>query len=280
MSRIIHFRKFEKVDVAANILVTFLAVLNLFPLYWLITNSLKYSAAIYKMPPDWIPKTFYVKNYLELFGNQPAFRWAFNSIFVSIISTLLVVAFSSMAAYAFAKMEFKGRNTLFLLLISTLMVPKEIFIVPLFKIMIRFNWVDKFEGMIFPNLATAFGVFLLRGFFEAVPDSIRESGKLDGANEIIIFTKLIMPILKPGIGALFILNFVQVWNDYLWQLLIGNSKNMLTLMVGTATLMQELNPNFAYKLAGATVAAVPMILIFLIFQKYFTGGITMGAVKG
>ena len=120
---------------------------------------------------------------------------------------------------------------------------------------------------------------MLRGFFEGVPDSIRESGKLDGANELRIFFRLCLPIVKPGIGALFILSFVNVWNDYLWQLLVANDKSQLTLMVGTATLMTELNPNFGYKMAGATVAAIPMIVIFLLFQKYFARGITLGAVK-
>ena len=219
-------------------------------------------------------------NYRELFRNQPAFRWMFNSFFVSLITTLLTVAIASLAAYGFAKLNFRGKNATFLFMISSLLVPKEIFVTPLFKIMMAFKWIDHYSAMIFPNLATAFGVFMLKGFFEAIPDSIRESGRLDGAGELVIFIKLCMPIVKPGIGALFILSFVQVWNDYLWQLLVANSKNMLTLMVGTATLMQELNPNFAYKMAGASVAALPMILIFTMFQKYFTRGIALGAVKG
>ncbi|MFR4351776.1 MAG: carbohydrate ABC transporter permease [Roseburia sp.] len=274
------FKKMELPDIVINILVTFGAILNLFPLYWLVTSSFKTSAGIYKMPPDWFPKTFNFDNFQELFVGQPAFRWAFNSIMVSLISTLLVIACSSLAAYSFSKLKFRGSAVLYLVFICSLMLPKEIFIVPLFKIVQAFNWSDSYMGMVAPTVASCFGVFLLKGFFDAVPDSIRESGKIDGASEFSIFLRLVMPIVKPGIGALFILNFVNVWNDYLWQMLIARTKEMKTLMVGTASLMQEINPNFAYKMAGATVACIPMLIVFLLFQRYFTSGITLGAEKG
>ncbi len=273
-------RHMEKPDLILNIIILLGAVLNLFPLYWLITSSFKTSAAIYKMPPDWFPTTFNIGNYRDLFVGQPAFRWAFNSILVSTVSTVLVIVFSSLAAYSFSKLQFKGKNALYMVFICSLMLPKEIFIVPLFKIVQALEWSDTYMGMIAPTVASCFGVFLLKGFFDPVPDSIRESGKIDGASELTIFTKLVLPIVKPGLGALFILNFVNVWNDYLWQMLMARTKNMRTLMVGTASLMQEINPNFAYKMAGATVACVPMLVVFLLFQRYFTAGITVGAEKG
>lgn len=275
-----NMKRMEKSDLIVTILVTLGAVLSLFPLYWLITSSFKTSAGIYKMPPDWFPKTFIVDNYKELFVGQPALRWAFNSILVSLISTILVIACSSLAAYSFSKVKFKGSAVLYLIFICSLMLPKEIFIVPLFKIVQALNWRDTYMGMIAPTVASCFGVFLLKGFFDGVPDSIRESGKMDGASEFIIFLKLVFPIVKPGIGALFILNFVNVWNDYLWQMLIARAKSMKTLMVGTASLMQEISPNFAYKMAGAAVACVPMLVVYLLFQRYFTSGITVGAEKG
>ena len=272
-------RRRETIDVIANILIIFFAILSLFPLYWLVTSSFKSSSAIYKMPPAWIPQSWSLMNYQALFKNQPALRWMFNSFAVSMISTFLTVIFSALAAYAFAKLKFRYKKAIYALFLSSLLVPKEIFVVPLFKIIMALDWVDKYQAMIFPGIATAFGVFMLRGFFETIPDAIRESGKLDGASELQIFYKLCLPIAKPGIGALFILNFVNVWNDYLWQMLVANNKNQLTLMVGTATLMTELNPNFGYKMSGATVAAIPMVIIFLCFQRYFTQGITIGAVK-
>lgn len=272
-------KKREKIDIVANFIVLFFAVLSLFPLYWLVTSSFKNSSDVVKMPPDWFPKTFTFSNYTDVFNNQPAFTWAYNSLFVAIVSTLALIIVSTLAAYAFSKLKFKGKNIIFIIFISSLMIPKEVMIVPLFRIIQDFNMVNTLSGMIFPNIATAFGVFLLKGFFDTIPDSLREAAKIDGASEFKIFYKIMLPLVKPGIGALFILNFVQVWNDYLWQLVVGQSQNSKTLMVGIATLMQDLNPNFAYKMAGATVAAIPMLLIFIFFQKYFTKGITLGADK-
>lgn len=272
-------KKREKIDIIFNIIVTFFAVLSLFPLYWLVTSSFKNSSDVVKMPPDWFPKTFTWSNYTDVFNNQPAFTWTYNSLVVALVSTLALIIVSSLAAYAFSKLQFKGKNILFIIFISSLMIPKEVMIVPLFRIIQDFGMVNTLSGMIFPNVATAFGVFLLKGFFDTIPDSLREAAKIDGASEFRIFYKIMLPLAKPGIGALFILNFVQVWNDYLWQLVVGQDKASKTLMVGIATLMQDLNPNFAYKMAGATVAAIPMLLIFIFFQKYFTKGITLGSDK-
>ena len=272
-------RKKEKIDIITNLIVLFFAILSLFPLYWLVTSSFKNSADVVKMPPDWFPKTFNFSNYVDVFNNQPAFTWAYNSLFVALVSTIALIIVSSLAAYAFSKLKFKGKNIIFIIFISSLMIPKEVMIVPLFRIIQDFNMVNTLNGMIWPNVATAFGVFLLKGFFDTIPDSLREAAKMDGASEFKIFYKIMLPLVKPGIGALFILNFVQVWNDYLWQLVVGQDESSKTLMVGIATLMQDLNPNFAYKMAGATVAAIPMLLIFIFFQKYFTKGITIGADK-
>lgn len=272
-------RKKEPFDLISNIIVTFFAILSLFPLYWLFTSSLKNSSDVVKMPPDWIPKTVTFSNYIEVFNSQPALKWTYNSLVVSLVSTVALIIVSCLAAYAFSKLKFKGKNILFILFISSLMVPKEVVIVPLFRVIQDFGMVNSLHGMIWPNVATAFGVFLLKGFFDGIPDSLRESAKMDGASELTILYKIMLPIVKPGIGALFILNFVQVWNDYLWQLVVGQENEVKTLMVGVATLMQDLNPNFAYKMAGATVAAIPMLIIFILFQKYFTRGLSMGAVK-
>ncbi|RKP51574.1 carbohydrate ABC transporter permease [Cohnella endophytica] len=272
-------KKMERFDVLSNAVVFIFAICSLFPLYWLFTSSLKNSSDVVKMPPDWWPRTITFDNYVDIFKSQPALRWAFNSLFVSGVSTILVIVVGAMAAYAFSKLKFKGRNLIFVIFISSLMIPKEIMIVPLFRITQEFGMVNSYNGMIWPNVATAFGVFLLKGFFDATPNALREASRIDGAGEWRTFLQIMLPIVKPGIGALFILNFVQVWNDYLWQLVIGQEKSMKTLMVGTATLMQDLNPNFAYKMAGATVAAIPMLLIFLLFQRYFTQGMTAGAVK-
>lgn len=268
-----------KYDLITNIIVFIFAIASILPLIWLITNSVKPSADIYKMPPDLIPQYMYWGNYKELFQDQPAFRWMFNSFFVSFVTTVFTVIFSSLAAYSFAKLKFKGSKLIYTIFIASLMIPKETFIIPLFKIVVALRWVDTYQALIIPNLAACFGVFMLKGFFESIPNAIRESAKIDGASELTIFFKLMLPIAKPGIGALFILNFVTIWNDYLWQLLMARTKTMNTLTVGIAGLMQDINPNLGLKVAGAAVGAFPMIFIFILFQKYFTKGISAGAVK-
>lgn len=266
-------------DIISNVFVVIFAALSLFPLYWLFTSSFKNSADVVKMPPDWFPKSFTLNNYIELFNNQPAIQWTLNSIIVALVATVALIIVSSLAAYAFSKLKFKGKNVIFILFVSSLMIPKEVIIVPLFRIIDSFGWVNTLSGMIWPNVAVAFGVFLLKGFFDQIPTTLREAAKIDGASEIRTFTQIMMPIVKPGVGALFILYFVQVWNDYLWQLVVGQENHVKTLQVGVATLMQDLNPNFGYKMAGAVVAAIPMLLVFAFFQSYFTKGLTAGAVK-
>lgn len=272
-------KKLEKFDLVTNIIVFVLALLFLLPLFWLLTNTFKTSSDIYKMPPDIFPKMFYWGNLLELFRGQPTLAWISNSFIVSFLTGGLSVIISSMAAYGFAKMKFRGSKFLFLLLVASIMIPKETFIVPLFKEIVDLGWIDTYSSMIVPNLATGFGTFLLYDYFKKVPDSIRESAKIDGAHEWTIFWKLMIPIVKPGLAALFILNFVSTWNDYLWQLLMARSREMKTLTIGVASLQQDINPNIGLKVAGAALAAIPMIIMFLLFQKFFTKGTTSGAIK-
>lgn len=274
-----NFKRMDTYDRVASVLVLIGAIAFLLPLVWLITNTFKYSTEIYRMPPTIIPERFTLSNLQELFNNQPTFRWIFNSFIVSSVTAGLSVLFSALAAYGFAKLPIKGRTTLFIIVISSIMVPKETFIVPLFEIIVNLDMINTYSSMIVPNLATGFGTFMLFSFFASIPDSIRESAKMDGASEWLIFRRLMLPIVKPGIGALFILNFVTTWNDYLWQLLMARSKDMQTLNVGVASLQQSLNPNLGLRIAGAAVAAIPMIVIFLVFQQYFVAGAIEGAVK-
>lgn len=272
-------KKMDPFDLVTNIIVIIGAIAFLLPLFWLISNTFKYSPEIYRTPPTLIPERFTLSNLEELFRGQPTVRWIFNSFIVSFGTGIFSVFLSSLAAYGFAKLDIKGRNVLFIIVISSIMIPKETFIVPLFEIIVDLNWIDSYSSMIIPNLATGFGTFMLYSFFDTIPDSIRESARIDGAGEWLIFRKLMLPIAKPGIAALFILNFVTTWNDYLWQLLMGRSEKMQTLNVGVASLQQSLNPNIGLRVAGAALAAFPMIIVFVIFQKYFVAGATEGAVK-
>ena len=272
-------KQMDTYDLVTNIVVLIGALAFLLPLFWLISNTFKFSPEIYRTPPTIIPERFTLRNLEDLFQNQPTIRWVWNSFIVSFTTGLLSVLFSALAAYGFAKLKIKGKSVLFILVISSIMIPKETFIVPLFEIIVDLNWIDTYASMIVPNLATGFGTFMLYAFFDSIPDSIRESAKIDGATEFTIFRKLMLPIAKPGVAALFILNFVSTWNDYLWQLLMGRTESMQTLNVGVASLQQSISPNVGLRVAGAAIAALPMIIVFIIFQKYFVAGATAGAVK-
>lgn len=269
----------NKLDIIFNMIIFVFAILNLFPLYWAITNSFKNAFDVSKVPPQWFPMSPTLENYRELFLNNNALRWTFNSFFISIVTTFLIVVISSFASYAFSKLEFYGKNIIYYIFIATLMIPKEVLLVPLYKIVNTLGLLGTYTGIILPNVATAFGVYLLKQFFDTIPDSIREAAKIDGASELYIFLKIMLPIAKPGIAALFIIMFVNIWNDYLWQLVMINEESMKTLSLGIASLQSDMVTNYAYVMAGVTVAAIPMLLVFMLFQSYFTKGITGGALK-
>lgn len=273
------FGKMSFPEKALHILITLGALLNLFPLYWLVSNTFKYSSNVSKMPPDWWPKNFTFQNYISIFTTTNAFRWLLNSMIVAFVGTSLVVLISALASYGFSKLKFTGNKVIFTFFVCMLMVPKESYVVPLFSMMSRFKVTNTYSSMIFPAIAMPFGVFMLKSFFDGIPDAMRDSARIDGARELTIFYKIFLPMVKPGLSALFILMFVRYWNDYLWQLLMAKTDTMKTMMVGIASLMVDNRPDIARKLTGAACSAIPMLIVFISFQKYFTRGISIGAVK-
>lgn len=274
------FKKMSFPEKVLHLIIVLGALLNLFPLYWLISNTFKYSSDVSKMPPDWWPKHFTVQNYVSIFTTTNAFRWLLNSMLVAFGGTCLVVLVSALASYGFSKLKFTGNKFIFTFFVCTLMVPKESYVVPLFSMMSSFKVTNTYSSMIFPAVAMPFGVFMLKSFFDGIPDAMRDSARIDGARELTIFYKIFLPMAKPGLSALFILMFVRYWNDYLWQLLMAKTDTMKTMMVGIASLMVDNRPDIARKLTGAACSAIPMMIVFVSFQKYFTRGISVGAVKG
>ena len=266
-------------DLTMNVLICLITVVFLFPLYWLFSSVFKPSASIVALPPQWWPHSPTLNNIVELFRVGGAKIWLFNSLFIAGATTLLVVIISALAAYAFAKLRFPGRNAIFLIFISTLMLPKEVFIVPLFKVCQNLGLYGSYTGAILPNVALPFGVFLLKNFFDTIPDALREAAKIDGASEYRTFFRIVMPLAKPGIGALAILMFVQTWNDYLWQLVMLPRDSMRTIQIAIGAMQATDQVDYGLRYAGAVLCALPMLVVFLIFQNYFARGVTLGAVK-
>ena len=278
------------------ILMIILAILFIFPLYWIITGAFKTSQEIYATTPVWFPGQWVVSNFDKLFKYRSAplfeigglvgptvpaaIRWLINTVFMSVAAMLLTCITAAMAGYALAKKRFIGRGVLFALIVCAMALPKQVILIPLLKEMSALHLYNSLWAVIFPTVGWPFGVFLMKQFSESIPGEMLEAARIDGASEARTFTQIVVPMVKPGIGALAIFTFINSWNDYFMQLVMLASSNVFTLPLGIATLQGDSSVDMGLLMAGAAMAAVPIIVVFLIFQKYFTQGITMGAVKG
>jgi multiple sugar transport system permease protein len=265
--------------VFAIVLLLALVVFFAFPLYWIITGSFKDAQTINSAVPQWFPTNPTTDNYARLF-NRPAFTWLWNTIFICAMSMLLTCITATMAGYAIAKKQFAGRAVIFSIFIMAMALPKQVILIPLLKEMSFLGLHNTLWAVIFPTVGWPFGVFLMKQFSENIPGSILEATRIDGAGEVQTFIQIVLPMVAPGIGALAIFTFISAWNDYFLQLLMLNSRFTFTISLGIATLQQEMSTDFGLIMAGAAVAAIPIVAVFLLFQRFFTRGITMGAVKG
>ena len=251
----------------------------LFPLYWIITGSFKNNAEITAREPIWFPMSPTMENYMELFDN-PAFLWLFNIIFISAAAMILTCITASLAGYALGKKRFIGRGVLFTIIICAMALPKQVIVIPLAQLMTFLNLKDTLWAVILPTVGWPFGVFLMKQFSESIPTEILEAARVDGAGELRTFFSVVFPMIKPGIGALAIFTFVNTWNDYFLQLVMLISEEKWTLPLAIANMQGEMSTDYGLIMAGAALASVPIIIVFIAFQKYFTQGIAMGAVKG
>ena len=259
------------------IVLIIIALLFLFPFYWIITGSFKTQPN--KIPPEWFPKTWTIMHWQKLF-KQPAWTWFFNSVFMSIMSMILVLGASSMAGYVLAKKAFTGRKIIFSILVMAMALPKQVILVPLVRMMNALSLYNTLWAVILGTVGWPFGTFLMKQFSEGIPTELLEAAKIDGSGEVKTFTQIVCPMLKPAFGALAIFTFINTWNDYFLQLVMLTSINNLSISLGIATLQAELSTDYGLIMAGATLGAVPIVTIFIMFQKYFTNGIALGAVKG
>ncbi len=282
--------------VISVILLVVLALLFLFPLYWIVTGAFKPAADIYNTEPVWWPSEWVTKNFENLFVKRTAplfklgplegpiapaaFRWLINTVFMAVVAMILTCITAAMAGYALAKKRFWGRTIVFSLIVAAMALPKQVILIPLLKEMSALHLIDSLWSVIFPTVGWPFGVFLMKQFSEGIPGEILEAARVDGSGELRTFTTIVVPMVKPGIGALAIFTFINSWNDYFMQLIMLTSNENYTISLGIATLQAETSIDMGLLMAGAALASIPIIVVFLIFQKYFTQGITMGAVKG
>lgn len=266
-------------SVVSIILLGIATIVFVFPFYWVITGSFKTRIQNLQLPPIWFVTNPTLDSWRTLF-KQPTAQWLFNSIFISIMTMVLVCLVSASAGYVLAKKRFKGDTLLFSIFVFAMALPKQVVLVPLVKQVSFMGFHNTLWAVILPAVGWPFGIFLMKQFSEIVPTELIEAAKIDGCSELKIFSSIVVPMVKPGIAALAIFTFISSWNDYFLQLIMLNARTKLTLQLGLATLQGEFATDYGVLMSGAALAAIPIIVMFVAFQKSFTQGITIGAVKG
>jgi multiple sugar transport system permease protein len=260
-----------------------LSLLFIAPVVWMLITSFKTAGEATQVPPTVVPQNPTTEAYGTIFGGNsqtPVLRWFLNSLIAASGQTLLVLAVASMAAYALARMDFRGKNVIFGLIIATLFVPVFILIIPNFLIVDRLGWLDTLLALIVPGAASAFGVFFLRQFFQSLPKELEEAAVLEGANSWQIFTKVILPLSKPALATLAVIAFLTNWNDFIWPVYVLFSPENFTIQPGLAILQGAYTINYPVIMAGAALASIPVLILFLVSQRYIIEGVSRSGLKG
>lgn len=266
---------------AAYIILTLGAISMLVPFLRMLATSLMTSEQIFSYPPTLIPAPLRPENYSDVANSIPVLKYFFNSAFVATITTFGQIIISSAAAYAFARLNFKYREPLFLIFLATMMVPPQVNIVPLFFIMKELHWIDTYQALIIPGLFGGFGVFLLRQWFKTLPADLEDAAKIDGCNPFQTYLKIALPLALPALATLGIFTFITTWNSFMWPLIVTNSDSLRTLPVGLAIFKGSFRETteWGQLMACAVISVVPVIGVFLLGQKYFIKGIMTGGLK-
>ena len=262
----------------AGIVLTLGGLLVAIPFIWMILSAFKPESEVLQLTPTLWPETFTTENFIYLFENMNFAVYLRNTIII-VLCSFVGLFFNAMAGYAFAKYKFKGRDKLFYLVLATMMIPGQVTMIPVYLILNQMGLTNTMAGVVLPGLVGAFSIFLFRQFMSTIPDELLEAARLDGASEFRVFMQLILPISKPIMAVQGILTFIAGWNSFLWPLIIANDENLYTLSVGLSLLKGQYGGNFALQMAGSTFMVVPIVIIFIIFQKHIIEGYTISGMK-
>ena len=256
------------------------AIVSLFPLIWMLSVSFMPAGAASALPPPLLPESPTLDNYRELFSRVGMGRYFLNSFFIASCITVGSVLVNVMAGYAFAKLEFAGRERILRLLVAALVIPAQVAMMPLFLEMKALGLVNSYGGVVVPALASIFGVYLVRQYARSIPDELLEAARVDGAGELTIFLRVVVPLLKPIIVTLAVFSFLASWNDFMWPLIVLTEGDRQTLPVALASLSREHVQDNELMMAGSVVTVLPVLVLFLSLQRYYIAGLLAGAVKG
>ncbi|MFB3818676.1 MAG: carbohydrate ABC transporter permease [Candidatus Methylomirabilales bacterium] len=273
-------RRFLEEDGVRHVILAPLAFLIVFPIAWMVLTSLKPSAETVLWPPRMLPQAPTLENYREVFLRWPFLRFFLNSLLVSGVSTVAILLTSSSAGYAFAKIRSRWLNVIFFVFIATIIVPFESYMIPVYLLVNRLGWLDRYPGLILPFIIMAFGVFFMRQTIQAIPDELIQAARIDGCSEFAIFWRMILPLSGGPLSALAIYAFLNVWGFFTWPLIITTSQDMYTTEIGLALFQSQFFIEYGLVAAGATVTALPLLLVFFMFQRRIITAVTLTGLKG
>ncbi|HEU5211106.1 MAG TPA: carbohydrate ABC transporter permease [Longimicrobiales bacterium] len=256
------------------------AVIALLPMVWMVSASLMPAGAANSYPPRLFPETVTFEHYRALFTRLNLGRYLLNSTFIATVVTTISLLINSMAGYAFAKLCFRGRDRVFRLLSMGLVIPVQVSMLPLFLLMREMGLINTYWGVIIPSMASIFGIFLVRQYAFSIPDDLLDAARVDGAGELRIYLSIVLPVIRPILATLAIWTFLSTWNDFMWPLIVLSDDSMFTLPVALANLSGERVQDTELMMAGAVLTVLPVMLVFLVLQRYYVEGITLGSVKG
>ncbi|KRE52044.1 carbohydrate ABC transporter permease [Paenibacillus sp. Soil724D2] len=267
-------------NLLSHLILIVAAVVLMFPFVWMLSGSFKDNLEVVRMPPNLIPDTFKFSNYVEITKYFPIYRFLGNSVGVSLVTTAAQMVVCAMAAFVFAKIPFRGRETLFVLYLITMMIPMQVTMTPLFIVFQKLHLTNTYLGLILPGIFSAYGTFLLRQHIMTIPDPLIEAARMDGASYLRVFVSIILPLSKPALATLAIFAFMASWNNFLWPLIITSDKELMTLPIGLSKLQGRWATEWNILMAGNVISFVPIFIVFLFASKYFIKGMTMSGVKG
>lgn len=256
------------------------ALSMLAPFLWMVSTAFMTGLEVYQFPPRLLPSELRWSNFPEALGMQPFARFFLNTAIVAVVSVAGQLLFCSMAAYAFARLRFAGRDRMFALYLSTMMIPAIVTIIPAFLLVTVLGWINTYWALFMPTVSSVWGIFLLRQFFQTIPKDLEDAARIDGASEFRIFWNIVLPLSKPALATLAIFAFMGSWKDFLWPLLVTNRVDMRTVEIGIANFSTLYGTDWPHQMAAAVVVMIPIVIVFLMTQKYFVKGITLTGLKG
>ncbi len=266
--------------VLINAVLILLVVLTIVPFLYMMLSAFKPNAEIFGSPITFFPKSPTVQNVQSLFADFPFVRWLLNTAIVAVLGSAFSILLSSLAGFAFAKYDFRFKNVLFMLMLATLLIPNQVLLVPQFEVIRTLHWFNTYEGLIIPRAVGAFGIFLMRQYTVNLPSELLDAARVDGASEFGIWWSIVLPLVRPGLAILGILSFTGLWNDFFWPLIITTDPSMFVVNLGISSLVGPYDYQYGILLSGTLLACLPVIVIFLFFQRQFIAGFTEGAFKG